>query len=59
MRERLKPARTYTVGRGDTLWSIAVSKLGDGARWREIAELNKLRDADALTPGQKLILPKK
>lgn len=50
---------TYTVGRGDTLWSIAASKLGDGARWREIAELNRLRDADALTPGQRLRLPAK
>ncbi|MFE9935837.1 LysM peptidoglycan-binding domain-containing protein [Streptomyces hirsutus] len=50
---------TYTVGRGDTLWSIAASKLGDGARWREIASLNSLKDADAITPGQKLKLPKK
>src|SRR5690606_17398929 len=50
---------TYTVARGDTLWSIAASKLGDGNRWREIATLNKLRDADAITPGQKLTLPKK
>nr|WP_281182465.1 LysM domain-containing protein [Streptomyces sparsogenes] len=38
---------------------MAASRLGDGARWREIAKLNQLRDADALTPGQKLKLPKK
>ncbi|WP_406729931.1 LysM peptidoglycan-binding domain-containing protein [Streptomyces sp. GD-15H] len=50
---------TYTVARGDTLWSIAASKLGDGNRWREIAALNKLADADAITSGQKLKLPKK
>ncbi|MEU3945469.1 LysM peptidoglycan-binding domain-containing protein [Streptomyces sp. NPDC029526] len=50
---------TYTVARGDTLWSIAASRLGDGARWREIATLNGVRDADAITPGQKLTLPKK
>ncbi|MFF5589739.1 peptidoglycan recognition protein family protein [Streptomyces hygroscopicus] len=50
---------TYTVGRGDTLWSIAASKLGDGNRYREIAKLNGLKDADAITPGQKLKLPKK
>ncbi|KOG73558.1 peptidoglycan-binding protein [Streptomyces antibioticus] len=50
---------TYTVARGDTLWSIAASKLGDGNRWREIASLNHLKDADAITPGQKLTLPKK
>src|SRR5690606_22765023 len=50
---------TYTVGSGDTLWSIAASKLGDGTRWREIAALNKLADADVITPGQKLKLPKR
>ncbi|MFT2014581.1 LysM peptidoglycan-binding domain-containing protein [Streptomyces sp. 796.1] len=50
---------SYAVRKGDTLWSIAASKLGDGARWREIATLNKLRDADEITPGQKLKLPKK
>ncbi|MBD9731188.1 N-acetylmuramoyl-L-alanine amidase [Streptomyces sp. H28] len=49
----------YTVGPGDTLWSIAASKFGDGARWREIAALNKLADADVITPGQKLKLPKR
>ncbi|MBP8532347.1 N-acetylmuramoyl-L-alanine amidase [Streptomyces sp. MK37H] len=62
-RLKIKPggstAGTYTVGKGDTLWSIAASKLGDGNRWREIAKLNKLADADKLTPGQKLKLPKR
>lgn len=57
--DRLAPAATYTVRKGDTLWSIAASKLGDGNRWREIATLNKLADADAIVPGQTLNLPKK
>ncbi|MFM9811594.1 N-acetylmuramoyl-L-alanine amidase [Streptomyces scabiei] len=57
--DRLAPAATYTVRAGDTLWSIAASKLGDGARWREIATLNQLADADAIVPGQTLKLPKK
>ena len=52
-------ATTYTVRAGDTLWSIAASRLGDGARWRDIAALNHLADADEITPGQKLQLPKK
>ncbi|WP_333745863.1 LysM peptidoglycan-binding domain-containing protein [Streptomyces sp. IBSBF 2950] len=56
---RLAPAATYTVRKGDTLWSIAASKLGDGNRWREIATLNSLKDADAITPGQTLKLPRK
>ncbi|MFD4788791.1 N-acetylmuramoyl-L-alanine amidase [Streptomyces sp. NPDC058459] len=50
---------TYTVARGDTLWSIAASRLGDGARWREIADLNRLKNADDIAVGQHLNLPKK
>ncbi|MCI3272155.1 N-acetylmuramoyl-L-alanine amidase [Streptomyces cylindrosporus] len=64
--ERLKHAAswspgttTYTVAKGDTLWSIAASKLGDGNRWKDIADLNGLKDADEITPGQKLKLPAK
>ncbi|MFE4548272.1 N-acetylmuramoyl-L-alanine amidase [Streptomyces sp. NPDC056785] len=57
--ERLRPTSTYTVQVGDSLWSIAVSHLGSGSRWTEIAALNKIRDAGALTPGQVLKLPKK
>ncbi|MEU9921862.1 N-acetylmuramoyl-L-alanine amidase [Streptomyces griseoluteus] len=50
---------TYTVTKGDTLWSIAASRLGDGARWREIANVNRLKNADDIAVGQKLKLPKK
>ena len=59
VRERLKPFVTYTVRRGDTLWMIAASKLGDGNRWQEIAKLNALKWPDDLTPGQILKLPRK
>jgi LysM repeat protein len=50
---------TYTVAKGDTLWSIAASKLGDGNRWKDIASVNGLKDADEIAPGQKLKLPAK
>ncbi|MGW4388195.1 peptidoglycan recognition protein family protein [Streptomyces sp. NPDC004685] len=50
---------TYTVAKGDTLWSIAASKLGDGGRWAEIAKLNALKNADDIAVGQSLKLPKK
>lgn len=53
-----EPAR-HVVQPGQSLWSIAVEKLGDGERFREILRLNPgLRGrADAIRPGQELILP--
>nr|WP_246259729.1 LysM peptidoglycan-binding domain-containing protein [Streptomyces typhae] len=59
VRDRLTPTSTYTVRKGDTLTSIAKAQLGDAGRWREIADLNVLKNPDAITPGQKLKLPKK
>jgi tetratricopeptide (TPR) repeat protein/LysM repeat protein len=49
----------YTVQRGQSLWSIAVDKLGDGARYPEILNLNpELRsDPSLIVPGQELRLP--
>ena len=48
--------RTYTVQSGDSLWQIAQSQLGDGARYQEIKALNGLSD-DTIYPGQVLQLP--
>jgi LysM repeat protein len=57
---------TVTVERGDTLWSLAERHLGDGAAFREIADLNEGRDVGAgrvfnasapLVPGMRLDLP--
>ena len=59
IKARLEPTATYTVAKGDTLWSIAASKLGDGNRWRDIADLNAIKNPDAIAPGQTLKLPKK
>lgn len=45
-----RPAtRSHTVGPGETLWSIARTHLGDGARYLEIVELN--RDLLGKDPG--------
>lgn len=49
---------TYVVKAGDTLWGIAVTLLGNGARWTDIVTLNGLQ-SDQLTPGQTLRIPTK
>ncbi len=53
-------SRTHTVAVGDTLYRIALSRLGDASRWEEIYELNKDaigEDSSALEIGQVLDLP--
>jgi LysM repeat protein len=56
----------YAVQSGDTLWAIAQTELGDGARWQEIWQLNQgvempsgatFDDPDAIEPGMVLQLP--
>lgn len=51
--------RTYTVRRGDSLFSIANRTLGSGHRWREIYELNRseIRDPDNVPTGLTLRIP--
>ena len=49
---------TYTVKRGDCLWNIAQSKLGNPYRWTEIADLNGIsRSNPIIHPGDVLTLP--
>lgn len=48
----------YTVKDGDTLWEIAEAKLGSGARYPEIKELNGLT-SDTIRAGQTLKIPAK
>ena len=46
--------KTYTIKKGDTLWSIAERFLGDGSRWPEIWNLNKtVLNQDAKKHGKK------
>lgn len=53
-----RPA-SHVVGPGQSLWSIAAEKLGDGGRYIEILDLNpQLRgNPGNIVPGQELILP--
>lgn len=55
-RESRTPAGTYTVRKGDCLWAIAKRELGDGTRYREIAEKNGIADPGRIFPGQVLKL---
>ena len=51
--------RFYTVVKGDTLWKIAASQYGNGAKYPDIFEANKpmLKDPDKIYPGQNLRIP--
>ena len=48
----------YVVENGDSLWSIASRKLGNGNRWGEIYSANKniIKKAELIFAGQKLII---
>ena len=52
-------AKTYTVVSGDSLWKIAQKKLGSGAKYTEIYNLNKnkIKNPSLIYPGQVLTLP--
>lgn len=54
--EEVAPVSTYTVGRGDSLWSIAKKNRLTTA---ELAKANNLPISVTLKPGQKLIIPGK
>lgn len=48
--------RIHTVVHGDTLWKIAVQYLGNGARYKEIVQLNNLT-SNVIYSGMKLKIP--
>ncbi len=50
-------AGTYTIRKGDTLWSIAQQVYGDGQRWQDIVNANPGLDPNKLRVGQKIVLP--
>lgn len=51
--------KVYVVKPGDTLSSIARRQLGSASRFKEIAELNDIRDPDRIRVGQRLRLPRR
>jgi len=53
--------KIYVVKQNDSLWSIAASELGNGARWQELVKANAdtLKNPDLLRPGMRLVIPKR
>lgn len=52
--------KTYTVVKGDCLWNITRAATGNGARWRELYNINKSvigSNPNLIYPGQVLTLP--
>jgi nucleoid-associated protein YgaU len=49
--------RTYVVQKGDTLWRIALTILGDGQRYRDILAANPGVEPHSLQIGQRLVIP--
>ena len=56
---RAKQNRQYVVREGDSLWRIAAQQLGDGARYKELSEINAdiLGSEDYLAVGMSLRIP--
>lgn len=51
------PVSHYYVNKGDTLWSIAASKLGDATLYLDLMRLNNLAAGSILQINQRLIVP--
>lgn len=49
--------KTYVLQEGEGLWDVAVKFYGDGYRYTEIIEANKLENPDYVEPGTRLIIP--
>lgn len=49
---------SYTVEKGDTLWSISVRAYGDGYQWTKVAEENNLLNPNLIHVGNVLTLPR-
>lgn len=49
---------TYTVTKGETLWSIAVKVYGNGYKWVDISRANNLKHPNIIHSGNVLTLPR-
>lgn len=49
--------KTYTIKKGDTLFSIAKSNYGTGRDWQKIASANPGLEPSKLKVGQQIVIP--
>lgn len=56
--QKIDSQTTYTIVKGDSLWTIAVRAYGDGFQWTKIASENKLENPDIIHVGNTLVLSK-
>lgn len=49
---------SYTVVRGDNLWTICERAYGDGTKWVEVAKANELVNPDLIHAGNVFVLPR-
>lgn len=49
--------KTYTIKKGDTLFSIAKSNYGTGRDWQKIASANPGLEPSKLRVGQQIVIP--
>jgi 5'-nucleotidase len=47
----------YTVKKGESLWTIAQAKYGNGNKWKAIAAANPKIDPNHVRAGQTIVLP--
>jgi nucleoid-associated protein YgaU len=48
---------TYTVQKGDTLWSISTRVYGDGKQYRRIVAANPAIRGESINIGQRITIP--
>jgi nucleoid-associated protein YgaU len=52
-----KPSGSYTVKKGDTLFSIAKASYGSGGQWKKIVAANPGLEPSKLKAGQTITIP--
>ncbi len=54
----VESSTSYTVSKGDTLWTISEKTFGDGFSWRELAKANNIENQRELKVGTVLKIPR-